>query len=76
MATFEIKHTHASAANLLHISIGNLEWFKCGHCKNKAREIDSFYCREVDAILIASAKIPKREESISPCSFYGLLTHC
>ena len=28
------------------------------------------YCRELDAMLIVSAKIPKREESISPSSFY------
>ena len=26
MATFETKHTHASAADLLHIRIGNLNW--------------------------------------------------
>ena len=30
-------------------------------------------CRELDAMLIASAKILKREESISPSSFYGNL---
>ena len=32
----ETKHIHASAADLLHIKIGNLDWCKCGHCKNKA----------------------------------------
>ena len=26
VATFEIKHTHASAADLLHNRIGNLDW--------------------------------------------------
>ena len=26
---------------LLHIRIGNLNWRKCGNCKNEAREIDS-----------------------------------
>ena len=26
MATFETKHTHASAADLLHIIIGSLDW--------------------------------------------------
>ena len=26
VATFEIKHTHASAANLLHIRIGSYDW--------------------------------------------------
>ena len=32
--------------------------FKCGHCKNEVREIDCLCCREVDAMLVASAKIP------------------
>ena len=99
MATFETKHTHASAANLLHIRIGSLNWnksyeketkhihasatdllhirienldlYKCGHCKNEARETDCLCCREVDAMLIASAKIPEREGNISSCNFYG-----
>ena len=30
-------------------------------------------CREVDAMLIASAKIPEHERSIFPSSFYGQL---
>ena len=30
---------------------------KWGHCKNEAREIDCLCCSEVDAMLIASAKI-------------------
>ena len=34
------KHIHASGADLLHIRIGNLDWCKCRHCKNEAREID------------------------------------
>ena len=33
------KHTQASAANLLHIRIGNLGWCKWGHCKNEARQM-------------------------------------
>ena len=41
----ETKHIHASAANLLHIRVGNLNWCECGHCKNKAREIDCLCCR-------------------------------
>ena len=65
------KYIHASAADLLHIRIGNLDWCKCGHCKNEAREIDCLCCREVNAMLIASAKIPEREGSISPCRFMG-----
>ena len=55
------------------IWIGNLDWCKCGHCKNEARDIDCLYCREVDAMLIASVKIPEREGSISLSSFYGRL---
>ena len=31
----ETKHIYASAADLLRIRIGNLNWRKCGHCKNK-----------------------------------------
>ena len=44
------------AANLLHIRIGNLDWCQC--------------CREMDAMLIALAKIPECEGSISPYRFY------
>ena len=43
-------------------------------CKNEASEIDYFYCRGVDAMLIVLAKIPQREGSISLSSFYGYLT--
>ena len=46
---------------------------KCGHCKNEKREIDCLCCREVDAMLIASAKTPEREGSISPSNSYGHL---
>ena len=49
----ETKHIYASAAGSLHIRIGNLDWCKCRHCKNEAREIDCLCCREVDAIIIA-----------------------
>ena len=64
------KHIYASAADLLHIRIGNLNWCKCGHWKNEAREIDCLSCTEMNAMLIASAKVLEREESISPCRFY------
>ena len=67
----ETKHIHASAANLLHIRKGNLDQCKYGHCKNEAREIDCLCCRELDAILNTSAKIPEHKGNISPCSFYG-----
>ena len=65
------KHIHASAADLLQIRIRNLDWCKWGHCKNEAREIDCLCCREVNAMLIASAKIAKHEGSITPGRFYG-----
>ena len=65
------KHIHASAAELLDIRIENLNWCKRGHCKNEAREIDCLCCREVNAMLIALAKIQECEECISPCRFYG-----
>ena len=58
----ETKNTrYASAADLLHIRIGNLIWCKCGHCKNEVKEINCLCCRELDAMLIASAKNPERE---------------
>ena len=37
------------------------------------REMLCIGCRELDAMLIASAKIPEREGRISPSSFYGHL---
>ena len=39
----------------------------------KARKINCLCCREVDAMLIASAKIPEYEGSTSTSSFYGYL---
>ena len=65
------KHIHASAAALLHNTIRNLDWCKCGDYKNEAREVDCLCCREVNEMLIASAKIAEREGKISPCRFYG-----
>ena len=69
----ETEHFYASSIDLLHIRTGNLNWCKCGHCKNEAREIDCLCCKNVDAMLIALAKIPEREGSLSPFSFYGQL---
>ena len=69
----ETKHNQASAADLLHIRLGNLDWCKYGHCKNEAREIDCLCCRVVGAMLIASAKIPEAEGNIWLSSFYGQL---
>ena len=69
----EIKHIDASAADLLHVRIGNLNWCKCEHCKKDAREIDCLCCREteVDAMFINSAKIPQCEGSILSPAFMG-----
>ena len=47
-----------------------------GFCNNEARDIDCICCRELDAMLITSAKIPEREGRISPSSFYGRLSGC
>ena len=68
----ETKHTHASADDLLHIRIGNLDC-KCRYCKNEAREIDCLFCREVDAMLIGLTKISELKGSILPFSFHGQL---
>ena len=68
----ETKHIHTSAVDLLHIRIGNLDWCKWGHCKNEGREIDNLYCREVDAMLIASTKILKRREASRHPAFMGI----
>ena len=67
----ETKHIHASAANLLHTRLRNPNWWKCGHWKNEAREMGCLFCRELDAMFIAPAKIPEHEGSILPFSFYG-----
>ena len=40
---------------------------------HKTRDIDCICCRELDAMLIASVKIPECKGSISPSSFYGHL---
>ena len=46
---------------------------KCRHCTNDARGIDCISCKELDAMFIASAKLPERKGSISPTGFYGRL---
>ena len=66
----ETKHTYASAANLLHIRIGNINWCKWGYCKSEAKEIDCFCYREMDAMLFALVKIPEYKGSILQSSFY------
>ena len=42
---------------------------KCRHCNNE-RDIDCICCRELDAMLIALAKISDGEGRTSPSSFY------
>ena len=49
---------------------------KCRYCKNKETEIECLCCREVDAMLIASAKIPECEGSIPSSSYYWHLLEC
>ena len=44
-----------------------------GYCNNEVTDIDCICCRELDAMLIASAKISEREGRISPSNFYGHL---
>ena len=55
--------------HFLHNNSGQL-LLECGHCKNKVREINCLRCREVDAMLIASAKIQECEGRILSSSFY------
>ena len=43
-----------------------------GYCNNEVRDIDCICCRELDAMLIASAKIPEREGRIPPSAFMGI----
>ena len=56
----------------LHNNSGRL-LLKCGHYESEVREVNCLYCREVDAMLVASAKIREHEGGISPSSFYGNL---
>ena len=67
----ETKYSHASAVDLLHIRIENLDWCKYGHCKSEARDIDCLWCREMDVMLIVSGKIPEHKGIILPSRFYG-----
>ena len=43
---------------------------KSGYCNNEARDIDCICCRELDAMLIASAKISDGKGRTSPSSFH------
>ena len=48
----ETEHFYSSAIVLLHIRTGNLNWCKCGHCKNEATEIDCLCCKNVMQCLL------------------------
>ena len=63
----ETKHIQASAADILHIRIENLDSGKCGHCKNESREIDYLCCRDVvQCILLRLISRSAREASRHP----------
>ena len=47
-------------------------WTTASEMRIWQQRSERFCCRELDAMLISSAKIPKREESISPSSFMGI----
>ena len=65
------KHIHVTATHLLHIRIRNLEWCKCGHCKNKARELDCLCCREVNVMLFFWLKSWSVREASRHADFMG-----
>ena len=69
----ETKHINSLNTVLLLIRIKNFNCSKCRYCKNSAREVDWLCCRKEVTMLIASAKIPEHERSISPSSFYEQL---
>ena len=48
---------------------------KCGHCKNEARKIDCLRCRDMNAMFIASAKIPERGGIMSPSGICPTICH-
>ena len=63
------EHIHASASDLLHIRIGNLDLIgaNVGIAKMKQEKYI------VGAMLTASVKIPEREGNVSSSSLYGQL---
>ena len=71
----ETKIIYASAVDLLHIRIGNLNCCKCEHRKKEAREIVCLICGEVNAMPVALAKITERKQNILPSKFYGQLSN-
>ena len=81
-ATGDPEKTPVNFAKLLRTPFlqNNAGWLllKCGHCKNQAREIDCLCCsmhgcREMNAMLTASAKSQDYEGSILSSRFYGHL---
>ena len=62
-----------TAADLLHIRKRNLDWCKCGHCKNEARKIDCLCCREVNVMLLLRLKSWNAREA---CRHADLIGNC
>ena len=52
VATFETKHTHASAANLLHIRMGGLDWNE-----TYEKETKHFHASATDLLHIRTGKL-------------------
>ena len=68
----ETQHIHAFAADLLYVRKKNLDWCKCWHCINDAREIDCLCCREVDAMLIVWLKSEGTKEASCHPAYMGI----
>ena len=68
----ETQHIHAFAADLLYVRKKNLDWCKCWHCINAAREIDCLCCREVDAMLIVRLKSQGTKEASCHPAYMGI----
>ena len=68
----ETQHIHAFAADLLYVTKKNLDWCKCWHCINDAREIDCLCCREVDAMLIVWLKSEGTKEASCHPAYMGI----
>ena len=62
----ETKRIYASAANLSHIRIGNINWCKCGHSQNEAREIVFAAERWIQFLLLRLKSQSTREASRHP----------
>ena len=59
--------------NVFYRTTPNNFFWNADIAKTKQKKIDCLGCREVDLMLIASAKFSEREKSMSPSRFYGHL---